>query len=219
MWACSLTRLCRGKLINHLNAAARNNTKFLWHFKSFFHSLLQKQETPAKRCVFNPDKVYESIDVSCCVWGHCSTRKRQHLCGIVQIMQRGSSRCTAGSFSSPHLRSNHILSDDFPANFFNPLISPQLIASLLQSPIMDSILSASHFWCFQFTVVVLCDGASTERQVRNNLALIRQLRQDQQPQKLWCCSLHNPICYRRLTESNIVLDLQQLPIFAGEIKK
>lgn len=219
MWVCSLTRLCWGKLINHLNAAARNNTKFLWHFKSLFHSLIQSRKRQRRGVDLIPDKVYKSIDVSRSVWGHCSTRKRQHLCGIVQIMQRGSSRCTAGSFSSPHLRSNHILSDDFPANFFNPLISPQLIASLLQSPIMDSILSASHFWCFQFTVVVLCDGASTERRVRNNLALIRQLRQDQQPPKLRCCSLHNPICYRRLTESNIVLDLQQLPIFAGEIKK
>lgn len=88
---------------------------------------------------------------------------RRHLYGTEQITQSSSLQHSAGGFFFHRLRVNHILSEDFPTNFIDSPTSPKLIASGLQSPIMSSLPSVSHFWCFLIRVAVPSSQVSTQR--------------------------------------------------------
>lgn len=132
-------------------------SQFLSYLKSLFHTCLQNQMKCKQRGMdLILKELCEDIHVShfwqtsCVRWlwnikKKKKKKKKKHLCGFQQIMQ--STSALSRHFSSYHLRANHILSKDFPANFFNP---PQLIASRLQSPIILSIPSALISSVFKF---------------------------------------------------------------------
>lgn len=106
-----------------------------------------------------------------CFWWQSSAKMRRHPCVVVQIMLRISSQHPAGTFSLQAFP-YHILSEDFPANDSKRLISPQLIALLLQSPIMAFIPSASPVCFPHFTPVLPHSGASINRWIWNVFSLL-----------------------------------------------
>lgn len=97
-----------------------------------------------------------------CFWWQRSAKMRRHPCVVVQITLRISSQHPAGTFFLPAFP-YPIPSEGFPANHSKRLISPQLIALLLQSPIMAFIPSASPVCFPHFTLFLPHSGASINR--------------------------------------------------------
>lgn len=92
-------------------------------FKSSFHTLLQ---TRLKHCGLVTKR---RVDCRICVYWRCSTKQRKHLCGTVRIIRTDPS--SAQQTASSPIISGSVLSRLMIVQlfFFNPSISPQLIAS------------------------------------------------------------------------------------------
>lgn len=146
-----------------------NKSGYLWHFKSSFHNLQHCRKLT--RPGFNPNGALWRC------W--CIVFSADHLFLMAKQRQNEKAPVCGGtnraenllSAPSRHLFSTtfpyQILSEDFPANHSNRLISPQLIALLLQSPIMASIPSVSPVGCSHFTLGLPHSGAPTDRQIWN----------------------------------------------------
>lgn len=106
-----------------------------------------------------------------CFWWQRTAKLRRHPCVVEQIMPRISSEHQQAPFSLQAFP-YRILSEGFPANHSKRLISPQLIALLLQSPIMAFIPSASPVCFPHLTMVLPHSGASMNRWIWNIFPLL-----------------------------------------------
>lgn len=131
-------------------------SQFLVTFQKFISHFATKQHKQ-RGMDFNPDRASEGVDAarfladdSCLV---AMQDKKKEEAPVLWLYKS----CRVAPFSAQQAASSPIISGPIISRqkIFQqispiPFIPLQLIASVLQSPIMDSIPSASPSWCFPF---------------------------------------------------------------------